>query len=333
MTLNMNRNKIRLDILPTDDYIFKCIFGVKENKDILLSFLNSLFKEFDDLPLISDLTIENNEISKEFANIRESRFDIILTTEDSSSINVEMQCKDTGELQDRSFTYLSHMIHDLPYKGSYKNPKAMSIWILKDNPRKDSVFYNRNNIIERIRPTVEPGPFSKDYSLFSNKGTIIFILLSKFKINNKTFNEKFEDWLTFLKDPDIIKENIKEEELKKAKERLTYLRQDRETRDIFDARQRFWEAQQSEFFTALDDAKKMGIREGLKQGLEKGKQEGLEEGKKEGLKEGLEKGIQKGQREAIEKTVMNMKKKGLDNKFISECLGISLEDIKKLLKF
>ena len=114
--MNNNRNRIILDILPTDDYIF----GVKENKDILLSFLNSLFWEFNGFPLILNLSIENNEISKYFANIRESRFDIILTTNDNSSINVEMQL-------------LIFLIWFIPYNGSYKNPKAISIWILKDN--------------------------------------------------------------------------------------------------------------------------------------------------------------------------------------------------------
>ena len=36
-------NKIK----PTDDFIFKRLFGVEENKDLLISFLNALFDEYD----------------------------------------------------------------------------------------------------------------------------------------------------------------------------------------------------------------------------------------------------------------------------------------------
>ena len=64
------------------------------------------------------------------------------------------------------------------------------------------------------------------------------------------------------------------------------------------------------------------------------KQDGLAEGKKEGLAEGEKKGIEKGlaegeHKKAIE-TAKKMLLKGSDIEFISECTGLTIEEIKKL---
>lgn len=64
----------------------------------------------------------------------------------------------------------------------------------------------------------------------------------------------------------------------------------------------------------LDRAKKQGI------------QKGLQTGKKEGLKEGLREGERK---KAIE-AALKMKKSGLENSFIADIVGLSIEEIEKL---
>ncbi|WP_304252136.1 PD-(D/E)XK nuclease family transposase, partial [Parabacteroides gordonii] len=61
---------------------------------------------------------------------------------------------------------------------------------------------------------------------------------------------------------------------------------------------------------------------GLKQGMEKGMKEGLEKGIKEGMKEG--------QQLANHQIATTMKQKGYDLKEISECTGLSPEEIEKL---
>ena len=58
----------------------------------------------------------------------------------------------------------------------------------------------------------------------------------------------------------------------------------------------------------------------------KGIKEGRIEGKLEGIKEGMKKGI-KDEKYSIAKSLKNS---GLDNKFISEHTGLSIEEIRKL---
>ena len=59
-----------------------------------------------------------------------------------------------------------------------------------------------------------------------------------------------------------------------------------------------------------------------------------EEGKLEGIKEGIKEGIEKGKLEGIKENsytiAKNLKKSGLDVKFISENTGLSLEEVEKL---
>ena len=59
---------------------------------------------------------------------------------------------------------------------------------------------------------------------------------------------------------------------------------------------------------------------------EDGFEEGIEKGKLEGLKEGIKKGI-KDEKYSIAKS---LKASGLDNKFISEHTGLTIEEIRKL---
>ena len=59
-----------------------------------------------------------------------------------------------------------------------------------------------------------------------------------------------------------------------------------------------------------------------------------EEGLKEGIEKGIKKGIKKGKLEGIKNEkysiAKNLKKSGLDIKFISENTGLSIEEVEKL---
>ena len=56
-----------------------------------------------------------------------------------------------------------------------------------------------------------------------------------------------------------------------------------------------------------------------------------EEGREEGIEIGEKRGISIGAKKKTRETALNMKAKGLDNKFIAECLNISEEDVENIL--
>ena len=59
--------------------------------------------------------------------------------------------------------------------------------------------------------------------------------------------------------------------------------------------------------------------------------DGKKEGRQEGLAEGLEKGKEEGEHNAKIATARNMLSKGLDIELVSQCTGLTIEEIKVLL--
>ena len=62
------------------------------------------------------------------------------------------------------------------------------------------------------------------------------------------------------------------------------------------------------------------------------REQGKEIGMQIGMEKGIEKGIEKGREEGIKKVALNMLLKKLDEKIISDSTGLTLEEIKKLVR-
>ncbi|MDR2645655.1 MAG: Rpn family recombination-promoting nuclease/putative transposase, partial [Holosporaceae bacterium] len=133
---------------PKQDYIFKNIFGVEQNKALLISFLNALFMGN---PHIVDLTFDNPNIEKILEKDKASRLDIKATTDNKTKIDIEIQIKNTGEIPQRAFHYLANMMPRIVRKGkSYKGPNVIGIWILGEN------VTDRQNAIGEAYMTFQP---------------------------------------------------------------------------------------------------------------------------------------------------------------------------------
>jgi predicted transposase/invertase (TIGR01784 family) len=181
-------------VKPSNDYIFKLIFGDENDKDILISFLNALFKEYDFLPYIEDIEIKNSETIKKYDEEKQGRLDIKAKIDNDTYVNIEMQTKDYSDVMDRSVYYCSRILSENTIKGSsYKYPKVIAIWIIKEQSTQDNPHYNRSNPIEIDQHFTIPGVIDKEYVKTTNKVTIIYIYLSKFK--EGLYNEHIDSWL------------------------------------------------------------------------------------------------------------------------------------------
>jgi predicted transposase/invertase (TIGR01784 family) len=296
-------NYINLNIKPTDDFIFKIIFGSKGNEDILISFLNSLFKEYDYLPTIKSITINNSSSIKKFDIMKQSILDIKATTDTDRLINIEIQTEDNGNIVDRGLTYCSQMISEGTEEGgNYIDPEVISIWILNGKLRQDNVHYRRKSYIEISQLYTSSNKLDKECIKATNKLTLIHIYLCKFK--EGIYNQSIEEWIKFISDKELSSKGNKE--LDKAQDKLKYLRCDREIRELYDAKRK----------TELN--KNTDIIIAKEEGLKQGKEEGLKQGKEEGLKQGKE------------EMARNMLKEGLDINLILKISGLTIEEIKKL---
>ncbi|MDR2645653.1 MAG: Rpn family recombination-promoting nuclease/putative transposase [Holosporaceae bacterium] len=242
---------------PKLDYIFKNIFGVEKHKHLLISFLNALLKGN---PLIKTLELTNTEIPKIFKDDKASRLDVRATCNDDTEIDIEIQCKNTGEIPERAMYYLANMIpHTVEANESYKASKVIGIWILGKN------VTDRKDAIGEAYMTFQATDCDP-YQILTETARIIFIELEKFNPKNADARDLLTAWLSFLKDPIFIDESfLKVEEVKGALERLKYISADKEIRAMADLRQRTINDRNSEMIVAREEGREEGIAEGKRE--------------------------------------------------------------------
>jgi predicted transposase/invertase (TIGR01784 family) len=287
---------------PKLDYVFKSIFGVDDKKPLLISFLNSLFKGN---PRIKEIMLENTDIAKILERDKASRLDIKATSDDGTKLDIEIQCKNTGEIPQRAFHYLANMLPGSVEHGkSYKGPKVIGIWILGQN------VTNRQNAIGEAYMTFQPSD-PDPYQVMTDSARIFFIELPKFNPKNEDMHDLLTGWLSFLKNPIFMDESfLHVKEVKEAMETLKYISANNEVRALADLRQRTISDYNSEITIIRETA--------LEEGREKGREEGLAEGKAEGEL--------KAKREAA----LNALAMGLSINQASKLTSLSLEELKKL---
>ena len=262
----MYMNEMNMNIKPTDDFIFKRIFGVEESKDILISFLNALFKEYEYLPNIKNIKFSNNENIKDDLENKDSRLDIKATTDSGNVINIEVQTTDNGNLINRGIYYCSKMIVDGTYEGyDYDKPEVISIWIIKNKIRQDNIFYDRGSAIEISQLYSPPTKENNEYLKNSDKLTIVSIFLYKFI--EGTFDIDIEQWLRFIDNRDIS--DVENKQICKANEKLNYLRSSKDMKDIYDSKLKFLLHKNTDLKIAKQDGLKEGKIEMVKNMLKK----------------------------------------------------------------
>ena len=74
-------------ISPRVDLAFKKIFGVEENKDLLISLINSIVGQDDQ---VSDITLLNPYNPKNFRQDKLSILDVKATNQDGKRFNIEI---------------------------------------------------------------------------------------------------------------------------------------------------------------------------------------------------------------------------------------------------
>ena len=285
---------------PKQDYIFKNIFGTEENKPQLISFLNALFKGN---PHIVDLTFDNPNIEKILEKDKASRLDILATTDNGTRVNIEIQCKNTGEIPQRAFHYLANMMPQTIRSGdSYNGPNVIGIWILGEN------VTDRQNAIGEAYMTFQPSD-PDPYQIMTDHARIIFIELQKFNPKKADAQALLTAWLSFLKDPIFMDEVfLKVPEVHDAMNTLKYISADLEIRAIADLRQRTINDKNSEITVA--------------------KEEGIVIGEERGIVIGEERGIVIGKKETAKKLLS----RGMSVAEIAEITGLLESDIEKLLQ-
>ncbi|MDP4147506.1 MAG: Rpn family recombination-promoting nuclease/putative transposase [Bacillota bacterium] len=218
---------------PTNDFIFKKIFGENEVKENLISLLNAILKLEGDRRLKDITIIDNKELVKELITDKTGRLDVRAETMENTQIDIEIQLIDQKNIVERMLYYLSKMYSEsIKSGGKYKDlKKTIVIGILDFDYFHISKFHSTYHFYEDE---------IKDFML-TDKFELNFVEMPKFRSAFKDINNPLHRWLLFLEN-DIPKEMLKEvvemdPVIRKAEERLEWLSSDEETIKLYKARE------------------------------------------------------------------------------------------------
>ena len=276
---------------PKVDFAFKKLFASPENKDILISFINSVLGENEQ---IKDIELKN---PYNIANYRKGKMtilDIKAVDEKGTWYDIEMQLAEQGYYDKRAFYYWAKVYSDQIESGDDFEllRKTIAINILDFNYLDEEDFHNIYKVYNE-----------KSKKEFSNIFEMHFIELNKFKKDFKDLKTALDRWITFLNRAyEIDKEKIPKElaedsEIKKAIEKLDIMYLDKEEREIYE-----------------NDLKRLRIQKAEIKAAER---------------KGIEKGIEKGEQKKSIEIAQNLLDV-LDEETISIKTGLSIEVIKEL---
>ncbi|MCT4605535.1 MAG: Rpn family recombination-promoting nuclease/putative transposase [Marinisporobacter sp.] len=298
---------------PKVDFAFKKLFGSEENKDILMSFINSVLSKEEQ---IVDLELKNPYNLVSYRNGKMSILDIKAVDEKGIWYDVEMQLAEQSFYDKRALYYWAKVYSDQIESGQdyYMLKKTIGINILDFNYLEEEDYHNRYELCN-----------TKTMKKFTDLLNIHFIELPKFKKDYKEIKTALDRWAAFLSkayefDKDTIPEELaKDQNIKKAAEKLDVMSLSKEEREWYE-----------------NDLKAMLVRKAEHRTAKmRGREEGLEQGREEGREQGLQQGLQQGREEGEYLKAVNIAKNlldVLDIETIAMKTGLSVEEIKRLKK-
>ena len=255
-----NNNEIFMN--PYTDFGFKKLFGTEPNKDILISFLNSMF-EGDRQPIV-DLEYINTEQLGSYYGERSSVFDVNCKTADGSQFVVEMQRSDQPYFKDRTVYYAASAIVKQAPRGQwdYKLSDVVVVGIL------DFVFpnneYGEDSYVHRVRLKD-----TEDHHEVYRKLTFYYVEMPKFTKKEDELETMRDKWLYVVKNicylmeqPKALREAVFTHFFEEARIGMF----NEEARFAYmESQKHYWDNMNTLDY-AYEKGKELGMAEGIEQG-------------------------------------------------------------------
>lgn len=282
-------------INPYTDFGFKMLFGTEMNKELLISFINSLLSGKE---VIRDLTYLNTEHLGTSEADRRAVFDVYCENERGEKILIEMQRGEQQFFKDRSLYYATFPIREQGEKGEWdyrlKAVYVIGILNFKFDLEDDNYFHHEVQLMDVCTKQV-----------FYDKLTFIYLEIPKFNKSEDELVTMFDKWLFVLRN------------LSRLMARPAAL-QDRIFTRLFEA------AEIAKFTKEQYEA----YEESLK--VYRDWQNTIVTAEQKGMAKGMAEGIAKGRMEQNIANARSMKLAGLDYEIISQVTGLSKDEIDKL---
>ena len=184
---------------PYTDFGFKKLFGTEINKDLLISFINSLLHGKE---VVKDLTYLNTEHLGTGESDRKAVFDVYCENENGEKILVEMQRGVQEYFKDRSLYYATFPIREQGQKGEW-NYQLKAVYVIgilnfKFDKVHDNYYHHEVQLLD-----------VETKEVFYDKLTFIYLEMPKFNKSEDELSGMFEKWLFVLRNLSRLMERPK----------------------------------------------------------------------------------------------------------------------------
>ena len=302
-----NNLNIKKYFNPLNDYFVRYLFTDKgSSESILLDFINSIMlnanmKTFRSVEILTPFNLKKNR------NLKETIVDVKCITQNGSVVIIEIQLQGNSRFPERILYYWAANYSKLLKHGERYDEltPVISINLLNFNLDKTKNIHSCYMLYEM-----------NNKKLLTDHLQIHIIELKKFKKN--ILSKDLNCWLKIFTSKnleasmsEIVKEKPIMEEVQKkynnfVKSKLMMMEYEKKEAYLYGNQ------------IMLDEERRLGKEEGIKEGIE------------QGIEKGIEQGIEQGEKNKAINIAKSLKKSGLDNKFISDNTGLSLEEVEKL---
>jgi predicted transposase/invertase (TIGR01784 family) len=262
-------------ISPRVDIAFKKIFGVEENKDLLISLINSIVSPQDQ---VADVTLLNPYNAQNFKHDKLSILDIKAKGLDGKRFNIEIQISDEADYDKRALYYWAKLyteqlkvaedysilskaigIHILNFTSIVGSPKYHNVFHIRE--KESSLLYFKDLELH----TIELKKFSSDSS------EELVDMVAKVR-------SALDLWLAFLTRYDLLRNRdyhkdfpaqLNIEPIKKAMHVLDVMNFAQEERDLYEDHLKWLRIEANTLKKYSDEALAKGREEGIEIGQAK----------------------------------------------------------------
>ena len=306
---------------PYTDFGFKMLFGTELNKELLISFVNSLFNGKE---VIKDLRYLNTEHLGNTEMDRRAIFDVYCENEKGEKILVEMQRGEQQFFKDRSLYYSTFPIREYGQKGewNYQLKAVYVIGILNFifDDSHDNYFHHEVKLMD-----------TRSKEVFYDKLTFIYLEMPKFNKTEDQLETLFDKWLFVIRNLSRLFERpvaLQDRVFNRLFESAEISKFTKEQLDAYEDSLKVYR----DWKNTIDTAHIKGRAEGEAIGLEKGRTEGEAIGLEKGRTEGEAIGLEKGREETRKQMIFQMLDYGISEDEVCKVAHISKEDLQTLTK-
>lgn len=270
-------------VTPRVDIAFKKIFGVEENKDLLISLINSIVSKEDE---VADLELLNPYNPQNFKNDKLSILDIKAKDTTGQYYNIEMQISDEADYDKRALYYWAKLyteqlaqsvdysclrktigIHILNFVSIPDTEKYHNVFQLEE--KETGLYYFKDIELH----TIELRKFEESTNTNLIDNDPVANMLSKVKTS-------LDAWVTFLTKHDLLTGNnlpaeleLQQSAIRKALDVLNIMNFSSSEREEYEAHLKWLRTEASGIKKAEEKSFAKGLETGIEQGIEKGKKD------------------------------------------------------------